>query len=89
MYEPATMSDPILLIVRRGAIRRFARLQEKTAQLNVKVLWDRRQQSRRQNPGDVRQERRVGDRRKTDPAAWDTADFGVVTSGQSPPTDQH
>ena len=82
------MPNPILLIVRRGAIRRFARLQEKTAQLNVKVLWDRRQRSRRQNPDHVRLDRRVGDRRKTDPVAWDAVDFGVVTNGQSPPSEQ-
>jgi hypothetical protein len=76
-------TDPVLLIVRRGALRRFATLQRKTAQLNVKVLWDRRHRIRRQVETDVAPDRRASDRRKGDPFTWDSADFAVVTPDAS------
>ena len=37
----AKRDKPIELIVRRGAIRRFHKLKEKTADLPVEVMWDR------------------------------------------------
>jgi hypothetical protein len=76
-------THPLLLIVRRGALRRFATLQRKTAQLNVKVLWDRRHNIRRQVASYVAADRRANDRRKADPFTWDTADFAVVTRDSS------
>ena len=72
-------THPLLLIVRRGALRRFATLQRKTAQLNVRVLWDRRHRIRRQVESDIAPDRRESDRRKAEPFTWDTADFAVVT----------
>jgi hypothetical protein len=69
--------DPILLIVRRGALRRFATLQRKTAHLDVKVIWDRRVQTRRQGARDLRDDQRSADRRSKVPQSWQLADFAV------------
>jgi hypothetical protein len=66
------MSRRIELIVRRGALRRFDRLKKSTADLPVKVSWDRRQAS---SPGD---DRPTKERRKEPPFTWTVADFVVV-----------
>jgi hypothetical protein len=66
------------LIVRRGALRRFDKLKRATAQLPVKLSWDRRLSERRSASGDVSRERRQSDRRKKPPFTWGTADFVVV-----------
>jgi hypothetical protein len=66
------------LIVRRGALRRFDKLKRATAELPVKLSWDRRLNERRTSAGDVRGERRQSDRRKKPPFTWGTADFVVV-----------
>jgi hypothetical protein len=66
------------LIVRRGALRRFHELQKKTAELPVKLTWDRRLSERRRASKDVERDTRVKDRRGTPPFTWETADFVVV-----------
>ncbi len=72
------MSEPILLVVRRGALRRFHTLQRKTSNLNVKVIWDRREGPRRQAERPVTQNRRAGDRRGAHGFTWSVADFSVA-----------
>ena len=72
------MSDPILLVVRRGALRRFDVLKRKTAQLDVRVIWDRREAARRGQGAQAIPDRRQGDRRRQRPYTWETADFTVV-----------
>jgi hypothetical protein len=72
--KPATVE----LIVRRGALRRFDKLKHATADLPVKLSWDRRLGERRGSAGDVSRERRQSDRRKKPPFTWGTADFVVV-----------
>jgi hypothetical protein len=66
---------PIELIVRRGALRRFDKLKRATAEMPVKVLWDRRTREARSaaSPGEPQAERR-----KSPPFTWDVADFLVV-----------
>ena len=69
--------DPILLIVRRGALRRFETLQRKTSHLDVKVIWDRRQRNRRQGARAIQDDQRSSDRRSNNPSSWQLADFTV------------
>ena len=79
--EPAAVGSEIELVVRRGALRRFRALKEKTAHLPVKVVWDRRQDDRRRaqgNPSTASQNRRAGDRRQKPPLTWELAEFVVV-----------
>jgi hypothetical protein len=66
------------LIVRRGALRRFDKLKQATADLPVRVSWDRRLEERRSAATDVARDRRRKDRRKPPPFTWDVADFLVV-----------
>jgi hypothetical protein len=66
------------LVVRRGALRRFDKLKHATADLPVKLSWDRRLGERRTSEGDVSRERRQSDRRRKPPFTWGTADFVVV-----------
>jgi hypothetical protein len=68
-------TPPIELIVRRGALRRFDKLKRATAEMPVKVLWDRRTSDGRSaaSPGEPQ-----ADRRKSPPFTWDVADFLVV-----------
>jgi hypothetical protein len=72
------------IIVRRGQLRRFDALARKTAGLPVVVSWDRRTQNRRASDESAPVERRSGDRRKTPPFTWETADFVVVDVDQEP-----
>jgi hypothetical protein len=74
---------PVRLFVRRGAEQRFARLKEKTAELNVVVSWDRRQGDRRTATKAVTGERRKQDRRQQPSFTWDMADFAVVVDAAS------
>jgi hypothetical protein len=69
---------PVELVVRRGALRRFHQLKEKTAALPVKVLWDRRQSDRRVASTEQNREQRKGERRQAAPYTWNVADFVVV-----------
>lgn len=72
------MSDPIVLFVRRGAERRFEALKRKTSSLDVKVVWDRREQPRRTSAVAAIQERRRSDRRQPASTTWQLADFSVA-----------
>jgi hypothetical protein len=72
------MSEPILLVVRRGALRRFATLQRRTSQMQVQVIWDRRSRTRRVADAKTATERRTADRRKRDSYTWQAADFLVA-----------
>jgi hypothetical protein len=83
--EPDATSQPIELVVRRGALWRFNTLKKKTAELPVKVLWDRRQADRRTEPHDQGAQRRATDRRQAPPFTWEVADFVVV--GPAPASD--
>ena len=71
-------SEPVKLFVRRGADRRFEKLKEKTANLDVEVSWDRREGERRNNDEPVSGDRRKADRRSQPSFTWEVADFAVV-----------
>lgn len=78
------MSDPILLIVRRGALRRFDSLKRKTEKLQVNVIWDRRQGARRVGEMPTTHERRrSSDRRERAASSWGASDFVIAV----PPAD--
>jgi hypothetical protein len=79
-----TRKTSVALIVRRGALRRFHKLTQRAADLPVTIWWDRRQSDRRAGSTDVNGERRVGDRRKNPPYTWQTGDFVVVRTPESP-----
>ena len=69
---------PITLVVRRGALRRFDKLQKETAHLPVVVAWDRRTGEQPapeagDEPGPVAE-----DRRRQASFTWDLADFVIV-----------
>jgi len=68
---------PITLVVRRGALRRFDKLQKETAHLPVVVAWDRR--TGEQPAPDAGEPGLVGeDRRKQASFTWELADFAIV-----------
>jgi hypothetical protein len=75
---PGFATEPIELVVRRGALWRFNTLKKKTADLPVKVMWDRRQTDRRAASENIKGERRASDRRQKPPFTWEVADFVVV-----------
>jgi hypothetical protein len=75
----ARAAAPVVqLIVRRGALKRFDSLKQNTADLPVKLSWDRRLQDRRRAATDVKRNGRKADRRKKPPFTWEVADFVVV-----------
>jgi hypothetical protein len=76
-------SQPVRLFVRRGAEKRFQKLKEKTANLNVEVSWDRREGERRATSNPVSGERRKQDRRQQPRFTWDVADFEVAVNSAS------
>ena len=69
---------PLEIVVRRGAIRRFHKLTQKTESLPVAVTWDRRQGERRAAAIEAGDDRRAGDRRQKPPFTWEVSDFVVV-----------
>jgi hypothetical protein len=73
-----TATEPIRLIVRRGATKRAQALAAKAAGLNVEIAMDRRVEDRRRSTEATAVERRSGDRRNKPPYTWDVADFAVV-----------
>jgi hypothetical protein len=77
------MGEPIVLVVRRGADRRFEALKNQSAKLDVKVVWDRRQEARRRRNETSTLDRRRGDRRKPLSTTWDLADFCVAVPSRS------
>jgi hypothetical protein len=68
----------VKIFVRIGALRRFDVLKTKTADLPVKVVWDRRRGERRQSGNTVESNQRTADRRQQLPFTWEAADFVVV-----------
>jgi hypothetical protein len=68
------------IVVRAGAIDRFAALRAAFAPDGVQVVWDRRQGDRRRPAVDPAPgtERRRSDRRSTVPPSWVLLDFLVV-----------
>lgn len=83
------MSKPVQIFVRIGALKRFHVLKQKTAELPVTVLWDRRRGERRSAAAEAAAEdkmasespkvdQRKNDRRGTPPYTWQVADFVVV-----------
>jgi hypothetical protein len=79
--------QPVSIIVRRGATRRFDSLKKNTANMPVVVSWDRRSEDRRETHQPASAERRSTDRRKTPPFTWEAADFVVVDAHQPDATD--
>ena len=75
----------VKLVVRRGALRRFHKLKQKTAELPVEVSWDRRQTDRRSASARPAAERRAADRRQAPPYTWDASDFVVVARAAASP----
>src|SRR5262245_803995 len=65
--------EPVaLIVVRAGAVDRFAALRAAFAPEGVEVVWDRRVGERRRSaePGAAGSERRRRDRRGSEPASW-------------------
>ncbi len=77
------MADPLKLVVRRGALKRYEKLKRETSDLEVEVIWDRRERPRRKAGEAPTAERRVSDRRTADPFTWKTADFLVAVPPRS------
>jgi hypothetical protein len=67
-----------ILIVRRGALRRFDRLKRDVAGLPVDVIWDRRTETRRAQVAKRKVDQRRSERRKQSQFTWDVADFIVL-----------
>jgi hypothetical protein len=72
-----------LIVVRAGAIDRFAALQAAFTPEGVDVVWDRRLGERRRPGADSppAPERRRQERRGPAPASWALLDFLVVSGG--------
>ena len=72
--------DPIEIVVRRGAIRRFDALKTRTSELPVVLTWDRRTNERHQDEetDGAKRGARQAERRRKPPFTWDLADFVVV-----------
>jgi len=81
MTEPQAAFEPsVLVVVRAGAVDRFAALKSALAPDGVDVVWDRRLGDRRRSADDSTQapDRRRLDRRGSMPASWSLLDFLVV-----------
>jgi hypothetical protein len=81
MIEPKPAFEPTaLIVVRAGAVDRFAALKAAFAPEGVDVVWDRRLGERRRSPeGSARgTDRRRQDRRGGIPTSWALLDFLVV-----------
>ena len=76
--KASTNQRTVKIFVRIGALRRFDALKMKTAELPVKIEWDRRRGERRQSPAAVEANQRLNDRRRQLPFTWEAADFVVV-----------
>ena len=66
------------IFVKRGAHRRFNRLQLDAERLQVSVEWDRRKGERRKVEAPTDGDQRKADRRADPPFTWDAAEFVVV-----------
>jgi hypothetical protein len=69
----------VAVVVRRGAIRRFHKLKQKTESLPVEVSWDRRLGDRRTASDEPGMDRRKTDRRQKPPFTWEVGDFVIAT----------
>jgi hypothetical protein len=69
---------PLRIFVKKGAHRRFNRLQLDSERLQVSVEWDRRKGERRKASQLTDADKRKTDRRGTRPFTWELAEFGVV-----------
>lgn len=69
---------PVELIVRRGALRRFDKLKQATAELPVKLTWDRRVNKGREMAKPEPPLPGHAERRGAPPYTWDVADFLVI-----------
>ncbi len=79
MGEAHAVADPsALIVVRAGALDRFAALRDAFLREGVGVVWDRRLGERRRSGAASQPERRRRDRRGSAPASWDLLDFLVV-----------
>jgi hypothetical protein len=75
----AKPETPITLVVRRGAVRRFNKLQQQTRDLPVVVTWDRRADEPLDTPHEAEE------RRQQPSFTWELADFLVVPGEDDPP----
>lgn len=80
--QKKSKAAPLEIVVRRGAIRRFHKLTQKTESLPVAVTWDRRLGDRRSSASGTAANRRSADRRQPPPFTWDVSDFVVVAKPQ-------
>ncbi len=81
MSEAGRAPEPTaLIVVRTGAVDRFAALRAAFVMEGVDVVWDRRLGERRRSSDDSSpaSERRRRDRRGFEPASWALLDFLVV-----------
>ena len=82
MPEPQAAFEPsALIVVRAGAVDRFAALKSAFAPEGIDVVWDRRLGERRRSQDDsarASDRRRRRDRRGAIPASWSLLDFLVV-----------
>jgi hypothetical protein len=81
MGEAHALADAsTLIVVRAGALDRFAALRDAFLTEGVAVIWDRRLSDRRRSGIASRPapERRRRERRGTAPASWHLLDFLVV-----------
>ena len=74
-FKDVQQPSQLLVIVRRGATERFRRLQARLADEPVRVVWDRREEERRQTARPVAPERRRRERRGPPSATWRSGDF--------------
>jgi len=66
------------IFVKKGAHRRFNRLQLDSERLQVSVEWDRRKGERRKASKLTDADKRKTDRRGAPPFTWELAEFIVV-----------
>ena len=83
------VTPTLQIVVRRGALRRFALLNEKRGELPVAVLWDRRSGDRRTESDRPVGERRRAERRREPPFTWTAAEFVVVEGAPGPDLDNN
>jgi hypothetical protein len=83
------VTPTLQIVVRRGALRRFALLNEKRGELPVAVVWDRRAGDRRTESDRPAGERRQAERRREPPFTWTAAEFVVVEGAPGPDPDNN
>jgi hypothetical protein len=83
------VTPTLQIVVRRGALRRFALLNEKRGELPVALLWDRRASDRRTESDRPAGERRQAERRREPPFTWTAAEFVVVDGAPASDADDN